>query len=653
MAYRVLDFRADPALLNPSFDGYKLRLPDDKDSSAKSVIRTFQLPFAPVEPQRLPNNALLTYDEIHSRIYYNHLFAGPRQGTVIYIDQDRQVILVEFCKGIPRFCKIFDIPLCISTNVFLGYPGAYSLTNDMVLIFDGVESVYVLRRVYDDSDGGERWQTVGVFEIGMGSVAAGPQNNEVSRTMYYILSATLARFSKGNIKIRLHTCCRIDKEASYAGEGESSAIQTKELGNAQHGQHRPAPTFCVQAIQISGISDDVPETLAEQSSDSLQSGVAHLDVSVVHTLHTHVIPVYCEFLDADRYVLGVKGGVVLDDTELTKQSSSANNSMSPTAQHMQSEPYYWTQTSSDVTVCIELPVSIKANQIICELSRTSLSLQFDTAAEYLALHTYTQAKFCDFIVADESIWTLENGRVLTLYLQKEHEGARWATVFANDDGVLETMDSNEFAAIRERLEKYTATDYETHGQRAPLMQPFLDQDTGGDVDQLEEASDLAVMFSVRCWSTGESEAQSVVGSPDWLCAAFTSTPTQSETYNPLPICLKHDVDGISFSFSALSTNANPQHVSTFPALSYIQASKREKRFFYIDTEVGIAVLAEAQRRLYIYHQVSSPGASSAAQNVLDLGGSDDDAELLGMQLADKSLVVLRRNSICQIDVERC
>ncbi|KAJ2795401.1 hypothetical protein H4R20_005890, partial [Coemansia guatemalensis] len=510
MAYRVIEFRADPTLLNPSFDGYKLQLPDDEDSSTKGAINTYQLHSAPVEPQRLPNNALLTYDEVYSRIHYNHLFPGPRQKTVIYIDQDRQVILVEFFKEAPpRFCKIFDIPHCISTNVYLGYPGAYSLGNDMVLIFDGVESMYVLRRMYEDSNSGEHWRAAGVFEIGMGRVAAGPQNGKGPRIMHYILSASLAQSSEGGSVIRLHTCCRIDKEAGYAGEGESIATGSKDLGSAQSDQHRAVPTFCVQAIQINGIFDDILGISTERTSSSMQADIVHLDTSVIHTLHTHSIPVYCEFLDTGRYVLGVKGGVVLDDTELKRQLSSLSDPMSPAAHHMQSEPYYWTQTSSDVTVCIELPVPIKASQILCELSRTSLSLHFDTSAGDLASHTYNRAQFCDSIVADESVWTLENGRILTLYLQKEHEGARWATVFANDDGVLETMDSNEFAVIRERLEKYTAADYEPHGQRAPLMQPFLDQDTGGDMDQLEETSDMAVMFSVRSWNTGEAEASSV------------------------------------------------------------------------------------------------------------------------------------------------
>ncbi|PIA19674.1 hypothetical protein COEREDRAFT_78977 [Coemansia reversa NRRL 1564] len=654
MAYRVLDFRPDSALLNSNFDGYKLRLPHNEDASDKSVLRIYQLNSAPVEPQRLPNNALLTYDEVYSRIHYNHLFAGPRQGTVIYIDQDRHVILVEFHKeGPPRFCKLFDIPPCINTNVFLGYPGAYSLTNTMVLIFDGIESIYALQRMDANSNNREHWLAVGVFEIGMGRVAAGPHNPKCSRIMYYILNATLASFSEGASIIRLHTCCRIDKEAGYAGEGESSATRTKDLPNAHPDQHGAVPTFCVQAIEVNGIPDNIPEVLAEQGTGLVQKDIVHLNVSVVHTLHTHAIPVYCEFLDAERYILGVKGGVVLDDTEITRERSSNCGPMSPAVQQMQSEPYYWTQTASDVTVCIDLPASIKANQILCEISRTSLTLQFDTSAEYLSSHTYTQAQFCDFIVADESVWTLENGRILTLYLQKEHDGARWATVFANDDGVLETMDSNEFAMIRERLEKYTAADYETHGQRAPLMQPFLDQDTGGDIDQLEEASELTVMFSIRDWHTGVVEASSVVGSPEWLCAAFPPTPTQSATKNTPPICLKHDVDGIAFKFTSQSTDPCPQHVGTFSALSYIQGSKREKRFFYIDTDMTIAVIAEAQRRLYIYHQVPNPGASSAAQNVIDLGGSGEDAEILGVQLANKSLVVLGRNSICQIDVDKC
>ncbi|KAJ2799592.1 hypothetical protein H4R21_003494, partial [Coemansia helicoidea] len=271
-----------------------------------------------------------------------------------------------------------------------------------------------------------------------------------------------------------------------------------------------------------------------------------------------------------------------------------------------------------------------------------------------------RAPLHDRIVADESVWTLENGRLLTLHLQKEHEGARWTSVFSADDGVLETMDPSELAAIRERLEKCTAAAQEPGRSTAPLMQPYVDQDSGGDLEQLEEEPDASVMFSVRRWSSGLAEATSVPGSPGWLCAAFRCGPAATQV--PVPVCLRFDVDGVVFSFGTVASDSSiggaqqhahavgVRHTGTFSALSYVQASKREKRFLGVAPDATVAVLAEAHRRVYIYHQVACAGAADAVQNVVDLGGSGVDAEILGVQLTGRAVAVLRARSLCTIDL---
>ncbi|KAJ1838882.1 hypothetical protein LPJ70_005284 [Coemansia sp. RSA 2708] len=335
--------------------------------------------------------------------------------------------------------------------------------------------------------------------------------------------------------------------------------------------------------------------------------------------------------------------------------------------HVEPDPYYWMQSASDVTVCINLPEVVQANQIICELARSSLSLRFVESDKCAARYTFECRQLCDHIIADESVWTLENGRLLTLYLQKQHEGARWATVFRGDDGVLETMDPSDFAVIRERLEKYTASELETGTASAPLMQPYVDQDSGGDLEQLDESSDTPVMFSVRSWRTGQAAASSVAGSPDWLCSAFPRAPQHWPTCTLLPVCLKFDVDGVVFGFDASADTAQPpaadgppthanvcaRHAGTFSALSYIQAGKREKRFMYVDSDLTVAVLAETQRRVYIYHQITQPDATLAVQNVVDLGGAGDDAEILGIQLVSRALVVLHKRSLSVINLDLC
>ncbi|KAJ2353517.1 hypothetical protein GGF43_003480 [Coemansia sp. RSA 2618] len=660
MAYRVLELRPDPALLNPRFDGYKLRLVDsDGRDEQQRAVQTYPLAnLSSVEPQHIASNTLLAFNEVYSRIHYNHLSIGPRSNTVIYIDSERQVYLAEIRKrDAPRITRIFTIPLHANTYALSGYYGAYAVGENVVLVFDGAASVYVLQRVGADSPDtvDEHWVVSGVFEVGLGSVAAGAVADNERRTMYYILGAQLTNVDETPV-IQIQVCYRETKEGGddvFEGNGETTQSTSKTTPPSM--RQRSPPMFCIQAMQVAvpAPSTAIPSSLGTGAKDA---DIPVLSVSTAHTLHTHAIPLYCEFVNNSQYVLGVKGGIVLDDTELATQPSDENMS-APNPSNLNPDPYYWTQTPSDVTVCIELPAVVSASQITCELTRSSLSLRFADSSECAAKCTFSDRQFCDRIIADESVWTLENGRLLTLYLQKEHEGARWATVFADDDGVLETIDANEFAVIRERLEKYTSSDVETG--KAVALQPYVDQDSGGDPEQLDEAADVPVMFSVRSWRTGQAEASSVAGAPDWLCPAFPRAPRNQSSLPLPPICLKFDVDGVVFGFDAsddglqMHTNVCARHAGTFSALSYIQAGKREKRFAYIDSDMAVAVLAETQRRVYIYHQAKRADAESAVQNVVDLGGSGDEAEILGIQLVDGILVVLRKHSLCLVDLSLC
>lgn len=72
------------------------------------------------------------------------------------------------------------------------------------------------------------------------------------------------------------------------------------------------------------------------------------------------------------------------------------------------------------------------------------------------------------------MWTIEKGNLLTLHLEKDSQ-SRWIQLKDVDDGVLETMDPLEIAAIRDSLDKFTSNN--AAADRG--MQPTLD---GNDED---------------------------------------------------------------------------------------------------------------------------------------------------------------------------
>ncbi|KAJ2902062.1 hypothetical protein GGI21_004606, partial [Coemansia aciculifera] len=207
------------------------------------------------------------------------------------------------------------------------------------------------------------------------------------------------------------------------------------------------------------------------------------------------------------------------------------------------------------------------------------------------------------------------------------------------------MDPNEFAVIRERLQQLTSDSFDTHRPTGTPMLPLATDAVDPDSDELENEHS-SVVFSVRDWRTGQASASSVAGSPDWLCPSFPQPLSHRPKALP-PVCLRFDVDGIVFGLSsaegAAHTATCSRHWGTFAALSYIQASKREKRFLYVDADLTVAVLAETQRRIYVYRQVDDAGSVTAAQSVVDMGNAatfGESEEILGIQLAGRVLVVL-------------
>ena len=114
-----------------------------------------------------------------------------------------------------------------------------------------------------------------------------------------------------------------------------------------------------------------------------------------------------------------------------------------------------------------------------------------------------------------------------------------------------------------------------------------------------------------------------------------SPSTNSPTY----ICLKHDVDAVLFSLDS-STHTNDKlsvtHTSTFNALGYVQASKREKKFLTCDSSHSYAILTDCNRHVFVYLQPSDGiKCKSALQYVHTLSSVD---EIVGVCAAGDGVI---------------
>jgi len=132
---------------------------------------------------------------------------------------------------------------------------------------------------------------------------------------------------------------------------------------------------------------------------------------------------------------------------------------------------------------------------------------------------------------------------------------------------------------------------------------------------------------------------------------------------PPAMCLRHDVDGFIWQPEIPDAENSPpviwQHVGTFNAFGYVQASKQQRKFSTCAPNLSFVAIADCTRHLYVYHR-PKPVATSlhnrktgqkvdaiARQQVVSLESSD---EILGLRANDTHIFVLCRRVLHAVRV---
>jgi len=256
--------------------------------------------------------------------------------------------------------------------------------------------------------------------------------------------------------------------------------------------------------------------------------------------------------------------------------------------------------------------------------------------------------------------------LLTLHIEKKHEGTRWMHVFNpspprhvttscpeldlgsdTDIEVPETLDPSELWHIRESLEKYTATLRDGEDASGLGLGKGLSSLTEGEMDEEVDANvGRRVYLTWVGEGMGTNEIMGQAGDQDeehFVQLLSTPLPGSVGTDEDVSLILKHDLDGTVFTLqsSSKATTPAPQwtHTSTYSALSFVLASKQDTRFTHHlptssgpNSPSGSAVLAfeggSSRGRggnLYIYRSVPTSKEKWAKQAVLKvddgLGGA--------------------------------
>ncbi|CAG8509614.1 8455_t:CDS:2 [Diversispora eburnea] len=538
----TIPLKPNRSLLNPKFEGYKLKLFDENNR-----LQRFPLPSPGISLPKIPPNSKLSYKEIQN----------DNLDSIVYSE----------------------------------YPSLKALSPTLLLATNGYGTIFLVQI----------------------------EKNEFNSYYGKIIYRTEFNVHVDDESKEIRVPCVI-LDAKIIGERDNAHVLFLVYNTSQYSK---IPI----ATQNSSKNDLKNKTLFDVSLIRIPLKPPY-DIQVIHVIRGTEIPKYCSIEQSgDGYVIGsndlygyknveeisTKDDEIKDDEIKDDEIKNDNNTNIVKSQKVEKfdkdqvkePPYIWTQTSTDVTVCFNLSPGTPKSAVHCNFSKTHLSLTIqhhDNKSHHdKSLPCYVFTKLFDLIDPDASLWTIESKiGLLTLHLEKHHNNTRWSHIFQNDDGVFETIDPNEFAEFRERLEKYT-----TELLNSPNQQ--LDKFKSPISHEMEESIDYEGNMATFYWINLEGKTRASAG-------------VESNDSSP-PLTMTH--------------------IATFNALAFVQASKREKRFMYHDPSNRFVIILEGNHHAFVYWDHDNH-KEHGEQSVVDFVESKfNRPDLIGIQMVDfKNAVIL-------------
>ncbi|KAK5598434.1 NudC domain-containing protein 1 [Crenichthys baileyi] len=127
------------------------------------------------------------------------------------------------------------------------------------------------------------------------------------------------------------------------------------------------------------------------------------------------------------------------------------------------------------------------------------------------------------------------------------------------------------------------------------------------------------------------------------------------------LCLRHDVDALVWQPRPDRPGDLWEHIATFNALGYVQASKRDKKFATCAPDFSYATLCECLRRAFIYRQPSpvetvlfnrKQGRQVGQVAKQQVASLDCDKSILGFRASNERLFILTSSTLFVLKVKQ-
>ncbi|KAF5311695.1 hypothetical protein D9611_009417 [Ephemerocybe angulata] len=623
-------FEPKKSLLNPKFEGYKLAVMDAEDA-----VMRHSLPYHATQATS-SGKTPLSFQEMQSRITHNHLSIDAETNQAVYVDSEHRIILTEFNGDTPSYRILYEMPLPVQSEatatIHREYPSAMFIGSTLVIASDGDGSLYVL------------------------SV----KNEGLSTPVGTYVLASEGR----NTPFKIHYSHRSTPTSVVTViSSKSSASLPKESSRRPGG----SSLFDVRAIRINLLSLGPNNTEREMDVIWTRQGE---DIPIftpyVPSLDSHILVGGSNYPDP---TLGISAPYVPSADEIAPiPRANENPDKSDDAVNPPPPPYSWTQTPDSVTIAIPLPSATSKDNIRVLFSPKSLTVHVNYfASTSTPIPRYSSKELWDTVSPSSSFWTWDKEAeraygVLTLHMEKQNEGTRWMQVFAtsgDNDDVPETLDPSELYKISESLEKYTASLRDGSDSSGLGLGAGLPSLASGEIDDEVDAS--VGRQAYLTWVAASNGS-----TPTWFdpreqvpfTLLATTLPGLKEEVHDLSLVVKNNLDGLVFGLEAVDGEKPVwTHASTYPAVAFVLASKRDTRFTYLVPSKAILAFESAgQNRggnLYIYRRPSATKDKWAKQSILKVddgqGGSllgvgaitGKDGELRILCLLERELVTIK------------
>jgi len=166
--------------------------------------------------------------------------------------------------------------------------------------------------------------------------------------------------------------------------------------------------------------------------------------------------------------------------------------------------------------------------------------------------------------------------------------------------------------------------------------------TNEQMEECDMVNEEDVKLYVVDRGDGSVKLETPVAGHQWL---FSRIFTPQE---PTSFCIRHDVDGVLWKpvQSDTTSKVSWKHVSTFNALGFIQASKKNHKYTICGADYEFVAIVDCASNIYIY-LTNNLSSKDGSQFVIELPTED---EVLGVQASKTTLFLLTKNSMFAVKV---